>query len=257
MTGIGLTAAALPPILASLIAVRGWREGYFALALVPLAGAVLTFLILPRRAATAPVRQAAVAADSDSREWLRSRTFWILAGTFAAMSLSFGGLLPHFVPMLMDYGLDPIGAGRVAGQIGLAVIASRLAVGFLLDRIFAPRMAIVLCLIGACGGVTLLMGGAGYASLTAIALGLTLGAELDLMGYLVSRYFRLEHFGRIYGWQYGAFIFASGLGPLWVGAVRDATGSYSHALIASSVGLVLTCVGFLAMPRYPDVVKAS
>jgi cyanate permease len=73
------------------------------------------------------------------------------------------------------------------------------------------------------------------------------------MGFLVSRYFRLTDFGRIYGWQYGAFIFASGLGPLWVGAVRDATGTYTAALAASSVGLILTCIGFLTLPRYPAI----
>jgi cyanate permease len=117
--------------------------------------------------------------------------------------------------------------------------------------VFAPRVAIGICLIGASGGVILLGAGVPYASLTAIAIGLALGAELDLLGFLVARYFRLEEFGRIYGWQYGAFILASGLGPLWVGAVRDATGSYAPALVASSVGLVLTCIGFLALPRYP------
>lgn len=257
MTGIGLTAAALPPILATVIAARGWRGGYLALALVPLVGAILTFVLFPRRRVDSPAPPAARAAVEPQapREWLRSRTFWTLACTFAAMSLSFGGLLPHFVPMLMDYGLDPLTAAKVAGEIGLAVIASRVVVGFLLDRVFAPRVAIVLCLIGACGGVTLLLGGASYASITAIALGLTLGAELDLMGYLVSRYFSLKEFGRIYGWQYGAFIFASGLGPLWVGAVRDGTGTYTIALIVSSVGLVVTCIGFLAMPRYPAPVE--
>ena len=73
------------------------------------------------------------------------------------------------------------------------------------------------------------------------------------MGFLVSRYFRIADFGRIYGWQYGAFVFASGLGPLWVGAVRDATGNYNMALAVSSIGLVLTCAGFLALPRYPPL----
>jgi hypothetical protein len=82
------------------------------------------------------------------------------------------------------------------------------------DRVIAPRIAIVLCLVGETGGVTLLLGGASYASITAIALGLTLGAELDLMGCLVSRYFSILEFGRIYGGQYGAFILASGLGLL-------------------------------------------
>jgi cyanate permease len=101
--------------------------------------------------------------------------------------------------------------------------------------------------------VALLLGGAPYSWVTAVALGLALGAELDLMGFLVSRYFRIADFGRIYGWQYGAFIFASGLGPLWVGAVRDATGTYTVALAVSSIGLILTCAGFLALPRYAAI----
>jgi hypothetical protein len=75
------------------------------------------------------------------------------------------------------------------------------------------------------------------------------------MGYLVSRYFSLANFGRIYGWQYGAFIFASGLGPLCIAAERDTTGTYTLALIASSVGLVATCIGFLLLPRYPPIVR--
>ena len=254
MTGIGLTAAVLPPILAAVIETRGWRAGYLTLAVVPLAGAIATAAIFPRRPAVARADAPRETADPTARrEWLRSPTFWTLAATFAAMSLSFGGLLPHFVPMLMDLGLNPLAAARTAGEIGLAVIASRLVVGFLLDRAFAPRIAIVICLFGASGGVALLFGGAPYASVTAVALGLALGAELDLMGFLVSRYFPIADFGRIYGWQYGAFVFASGLGPLWVGAVRDATGTYSIALAVSSIGLVLTCIGFLLLPAYPPL----
>jgi cyanate permease len=167
------------------------------------------------------------------------------------MSLSFGGLLPHFVPMLTDGGLTPLAAGRIAGEIGLAVIASRLVVGYLLDRVFAPRIAIAICLIAAAGSLVLILNGISAASVTAIAIGLALGAELDLMGFLVARYFGLANFGRIYGWQYCAFVLASGLGPLWVGAVRDATGTYVPALVACVAGLCVTCIGFLMLPRYP------
>ena len=70
------------------------------------------------------------------------------------------------------------------------------------------------------------------------------------MGFLVARYFALEQFGRIYGWQYGAFIFASGLGPLWVGALRDATGTYTASLAVSASGLVAACAAFVMLPRY-------
>jgi MFS family permease len=250
MTGIGCTAAVLPPVLAEVIEAHGWRAGYYALALVPLCGAVLTGLLLPGQLRTAAAPLAIAAAPTDAPHWARSRVFWILALTFATMSLSFGGLLPHFVPMLMDGGLDPVTAARIAGEIGLAVIASRLFVGFLLDRLHAPWIAIGICLIAATGGLAYVNYGSGAASVTAIALGLALGAELDLMGFLVARYFPLPEFGRIYGWQYGAFVLASGFGPLWVGAVRDAIGNYTPALIASTAGLVVTCVGFLLLPRY-------
>src|SRR6185312_7151325 len=98
------------------------------------------------------------------------------------------------------------------------------------------------------GFVILMTNGISAASITAIALGFAMGAELDLMGFLVARYFGLAEFGRIYGCLYGAFIFASGLGPLWVGALRDATGSYTMSLAISVVGLALACVAFLLLP---------
>ena len=251
MTGIGITAALIPPVLAGIIASQGWRSGYFHLALVPLAGAVVTALLLPSRHASGTSRSVADRATTRATApWLRTPVFWLLAAAFALMSLSFAGLLPHFVPMLGDAGLDPVTAGRNAGEIGLAVIASRLLVGFLMDRIFAPRIAIVICLVAAAGCIVFLLEGVSSATITAVALGLALGAELDLMGYLVARYFGMAQFGRIYGWLYFAFVFASGIGPLWVGAVRDLTGDYSAALAASAAGLVLTCGVFLLLPRY-------
>lgn len=253
MTGIGIAAAIIPPQLAGVIAERGWRSGYYLLALVPLCGAVLTAVLLPARHAVGVRKVQLTASDVKAEaQWIRSPVFWMLAGTFAMMSLSFAGLLPHFVPLLGDAGLDPRAAGRVAGEIGLAVIASRMVVGYLLDRIFAPRIAILICLIAAGGSLMFLFNGVSSASITAIALGLALGAELDLMGFLIARYFGLAQFGRIYGWLYFAFVFASGLGPLWVGAVRDATGNYSIALAVSAGGLLVTCIGFLLMPRYPQ-----
>ena len=255
MTGIGLTAAAIPPVLAGIIADEGWRSGYHHLAFVPLLGAVLTAVLLPARHAAGSSRSAQAAAAGT--DFLRTKAFWMLAGTFFVLSLSFMGLVPHLVPMLGDAGLDPRTAGRLAGQMGLAVIGSRMIVGLALDRVFAPRVALVTCVVAAAGNLVFLLQGVGAASITAIAMGIALGAELDLMGFLVARYFGLAQFGKIYGWLYFAFIFASGLGPLWVGAVRDGTGSYSLALVGSCVGLLVSCVGFLLMPRYPDQAPAG
>jgi MFS family permease len=258
MTGMGISAAVIPPLLGSIIASHGWRAGYFSLALVPLIGALITALLIPRwsgtdAANTDPGRVIAPPNAARGR-WVRSPVFWMMAAAFATMSLSFAGFLPHFVPMLIDGGLSPVAAASIAGEIGLAVIASRLLIGFLLDRLFAPRVAVAICVIAASGFVILVTHGISSASITAITLGFAMGAELDLMGFLVARYFGLAEVGRIYGWLYGAFIFASGLGPLWVGALRDATGNYTLALEISAAGLLVACVGFLLLPRYeaPD-----
>jgi MFS family permease len=249
MTGIGCAAAAVPPVLAVIIATHGWRSGFLALATIPLVGVLATALLIPG-AQTSATESARGQPKAGSSGWVRSRVFWNLAAAFAMMALSFAGLLPHFVPMLTDGGLTPVAAGTVAGEIGLAVIASRLVVGFLMDKLFAPRIAIAICLIAAVGCILFIANGISAASLTAIALGFAMGAELDLMGFLVARYFGLAEFGRIYGWQYGAFIFASGLGPLWVGALRDATGNYTLSLGISVTGLIVACAIFLFLPRY-------
>lgn len=255
MAGIGLAAAIVPPLLSSLIAERGWRAGYFALAAVPLMGALAVALLVPSGslalARSTPAQGAGSAPASDD-DWLRSRAFWIMAAASGVMSLAFMGLLPHFVPMLMDGGIDAVAAGGIAGTIGLAVISSRLLIGYLLDRLFAPRVAIGVCLVAAAGCLLLLSQGASAATLTAIALGFAVGAELDLLGFLVARYFGLAQFGRVYGWQYAVFVFSSGIGPLWVGAVRDATGNYDLALALSAAGLFVACGMFLLLPRYPD-----
>ncbi|HVY81606.1 MAG TPA: MFS transporter [Steroidobacteraceae bacterium] len=251
MTGIGLSAAMVPPLLASVIAARGWRAGFFALALISLFGALVVALLVPRSTTVAPPSSNAARTDATSEAgWVRARVFWIMTAAFATMALSFAGLLPHFVPMLTDGGLSPMAAAGIASEIGLAVILSRLVIGFLMDRVFAPRIAIAICLVAAGGFIALMAGGIGAASVTAIALGFAMGAELDLMGFLVTRYFGLAEFGRVYGWLYGAFIFASGLGPLWVGALRDATGTYALSLVISVAGLIATCAGFLLLPAY-------
>lgn len=248
MAGIGIAAALVPPLLAALIAEHGWRSGYLALSVLPLAGAIAVALLVPAGAGGAP--RVPVAADLTSHRWARAPVFWILAAASAVMSVSFMGLLPHFVPMLLDGGVDPVTAGRIAGQIGLAVIASRLVVGWALDRVFAPRVAMAVCLIAAAGCLLYFAHGPAAATPAAIGLGFAVGAELDLVGFLVSRYFGPAQFGRVYGWQYGAFIAASGVGPLWVGALRDATGDYQLPLLLGSCGLVVACAIFLLLPRY-------
>ena len=71
-----------------------------------------------------------------------------------------------------------------------------------------------------------------------------MGAEGDIIAYLVGRYFGLRAFGEIYGYTFAAFTFGGVIGPLLMGIGFDSTGSYQLVLgvfvIASliAVGLI-------------------
>lgn len=167
---------------------------------------------------------------------------------FGAMALSFAGLLTHFVPMLREAGLDPRTAGSIAGLIGASVIVSRLIVGWLSDRLEAPRIAAVCCALCAVGCLALAWQGATLAWIGAIALGTAMGAEADLIGYLTARYFGMANYGRLYAVQYASFMLMGGLSPLWVGALADATGGYSAPLVVTALGLLVAIALFLRLP---------
>ncbi|MGZ8312306.1 MAG: MFS transporter [Allosphingosinicella sp.] len=245
MTGIGLSAAIAPPLIAQVIAERGWQDGYRLLGVIALLGLVPLLLLV-----RLPTRSASPAAGGGSADGaFDRRTFLLMMAAFALMALAFAGLIPHFVPMLLGLGLDPISAGSLAGLIGLAVIVSRLVVGFLVDRVPAPFVAVGVCTLCAAGCLALLLAGAPGAFAAALAVGAAMGGEIDLIGFLVARHFSLSMFGRIYGLQYAAFILAAGISPLWMGALYDRQGSYEPALAGCVVLLAAASLLFLWLPR--------
>lgn len=249
--GIGVAAMALPPILARVVAERGWHAGYLLLALIAAVG-VIPALALPGRSG------AAVPSRAD-RSQLRSPLFLGLLLAFGTMALAFAGLLTHFVPMLREAGLDAPTAGTLAGLIGGSVIVSRLVVGWLADRLEAPRIAAACCALCALGCLALAWQGAAFAWFGAIALGTAMGAEADLIGYLTARYFGMASYGRLYAVQYASFMLMGGISPLWIGALADATDGYATPLVVTALGLGLAIVLFLRLPRVhsePSIIGA-
>jgi len=92
----------------------------------------------------------------------------------------------------------------------------------------------------------------------AVLVGLGLGAEVDLIGYLQSRYFGLRAFGQVYGYLFAVFTVGAGIGPFVMGATFDAAGSYRPILIAFFGVLVVAAIAMLRMPRqYPFPVERS
>jgi MFS family permease len=159
-------------------------------------------------------------------------------------------LVVHMVPMLKDAGLDAARAARVASIIGIGIILGRLLIGWIIDRLFAPHVAAAIFAIAALGCVLLAQGGAEEAPVAAFLIGFALGAEVDLMAYLTSRYFGLRHYGFLYGTVYACFWIGIATGPALAGRLYDATGGYAIALWSIVALFAIGSVAALTMPRF-------
>ncbi|GAA1394768.1 MFS transporter [Pseudonocardia kongjuensis] len=247
----GFLAFLVPLTLGTLIA-DDWRWGYRVLAIAVLVATVVVLLLVPGRDAAA--RAGATPATGDRLpigSLVRSRLFWQVATSFLVVSLAVGGMAVHLVPLLRDNGVDAGSAASVASLVGIAVIVGRLGAGYLVDRIFAPRVAAGVVVVAAAGFLALAVGGPAFAPLTAIGVGLALGAEIDFMSYLTARYFGMRLYGRMIGVFYGFFLLGIGSSPLLISTLRDLTGTYTLSLFTSVALLVAAAAIFLTMPRFP------
>jgi MFS family permease len=244
--GVGLAGAIIPPILGGVIQTHGWRVGFFFLAGLALLGTLPSLIGLRRKGVSGSEAPSKGPAFAEVR---KSRLFWLQMAAFVVMALGFAGMLPHFVPMLRDAGVSPQAAAEQAGLIGLAVIVSRVVVGWLADITEAPWIAATVCAICGFACITLALGGPQYVTVAALALGCAMGCEADLIGYMTVKYFGLASYGRAYARQYAAFILATGIGPFWIGLLVDRTGGYKAPLIVCAALLMVALIIFSFLPR--------
>ena len=260
-SGTGLGFAYVPVLTQYLVAEHGWEMGYYGLAAIMLLVTLpLVVLVLRNKPAELGLnvdgaeREAAPAAEEgiDVRAALRTAPFWLILSMFVSLAFVLYGLIPHLVPMLTHRGVDAGLAAAIASLFGLASFGGRVLIGTLVDRFDARRIAAVFFLLSAVG-VGLLAADlplwAFYAA--AILLGGTLGAEVDLLAFLISRYFGLKYFAGIFGVMFGVVMFGMALGPLAFGAVYDATGSYYSILALGAPLCVVATVLMLLMRPYP------
>ena len=269
MSGGGLGYAYSPPLVQYMIDNYGWRSGYYMLA------AILIFLVLPliqlfiydkpqdinllpdgdSDGEGLGVNEAVIEYDDVGKitlgALLKMPLFYQLFTTFMLLTFCLYGLMSNLVPMLNDRGMDTGTAALAASTVGITIIVSRIVIGILLDKYFAPRVGMVCFMLSAMGTAFLAFGAVGpTAFLAAIFFGFSVGAELDLLAYLITRYFGLSSFGMVYGILFAAFLGGVSLGPVVFGRLFDYYGSYVNILGICSFILVVTSLSMLLLPKY-------
>lgn len=263
-SGTGLGFAYVPLLSAALVAQYGWRGCYIGL------GCILLFVTLPLvffilketpQDVGLAVDGGAVADTAPPPEGLsltqalRSRDFWVLLAVFVGLAFALYGLMPHLVPLLASRGMDEGAAASIASLFGLAAFGGRLLIGFLLDKFDARRIALIFFSLSAIGLFALTFSLPYWAFVVAaILLGGSLGAEVDMLAYLISRYFGLKSFSQIFSVMFSAVLVAMGTAPLVFGIVFDRTGSYASVL-AMGAPICLAAIALVLLLR-PYGVKA-
>jgi MFS family permease len=245
--GLGAGAILLPVLAQLLIARYGWRSA-FAIS----GGAALTIPmpILALFLKEAPERIGALVDSAsgqveglDWSEIRKTRTFWIMIASFVLAGASVQACIIHIAQLLSDRGATPELATLAVSTAGLAMLAGRAGTGYFLDRYFGPHVAMTVFAIAAVGMMLLAAGFAdGLALLGVFAVGLAFGAELDVIAYLISRYFGLRALGTAFGVAFGSFVLAAGIGPFLMGFAFDRTGSYGAPLAGFSIATILAAL---------------
>lgn len=245
--GIALVAAVAPPALTAVFVHVGWRGAYEGLALAVLIGGGVSQLLMRTRGRRAPVDEPG--SGIAVRAALRSRGFWVLAAAILCTSAASLGLVTQFQPVLVTRGIGLQKGGWLLSLLALAVMLSRLAVGRLLDFVYPERWAAATMIVAASGAVVLLAAGTAMPLLAAgiLLFGVSIGAELDLMGFFCARLFGCRHYSALYGLLSIGFYLGMALGGVGYGVVRDATGGYASALAGSAALFAASAVLFLLL----------
>jgi MFS family permease len=259
MAGVGLGAALVPPFTQAMISSFGWRGAYIGLGLITFAlafPAVALFLREAPRTQSTAVSHDVTVPGLTGIEALKSWNFWILAFSFFAVAAAANGTIAHVIALLTDRGVSPQVATSAISTAGVALIVGRLLAGYLLDRVFAPYVALVFFLLPLAGILILYATeNTTTAALATVLIGMGLGAEVDLIAFLISRYLGMRSFGEIYGYLFAIFMLANGLGPFVMGLSFDKAGSYNPCLIGFAVGLICAALIILRLGPYPYPVK--
>ena len=254
MVGAGLGAMILPVFAQTIVSRSGWRAAYVALGcLALLLGLPLSWRYVHERnqprVDSAPVEHSGLTWQ----QGLRSYPFWVIVCVLFASSISMNGAITHLAALLTDRGITAKDAALCASMLGGSSLLGRIFVGWLLDRFFGARVALVVNLITA-SGIFLLAHANNFpaACLAAAFIGVGAGGEADITPFLLTRYFGLRAFSTLYGLTWTFYAAAGAIGPIILGRAFDSTGSYASLLVILAGVTGVSALLMLLLPRYSN-----
>ena len=260
ISGSYVAGAIWPPVLQGWIDAQGWRQSFVDLAMVCALTMIPLSLVYLRRHPVEP--------DGDDparlREWKRPlglgrsqlQGLLCIAGIGCCVAMAMPQI--HIVPHVIDLGFRPIDGAYMLGlMLGFGIV-SRIASGWLSDRI---------------GGLNTLLLGAGLQALViasflvvdslpglyliSVAFGLSQGGIVPSYTIIIRRYFRASEAGRRIGLAFVATTGGMALGGWMAGILYDITGSYTWSFLNAIGFNVLTLgIALFLIQRHNSVLSS-
>ncbi len=247
------------PLLSSISLSYGWRTatwglaGLAAAAIHPVAWLVRdhpSSMGLAPYGATEPVPPP-TPDPSIMKKALRSRDFWLLAGTFGICGLTTHGIVgTHFVAHAVEHGFTAqIAAGTLA-LMGAFNFIGTLASGWLTDRMDPRRL---LMIYYSFRGLSLF-----FVPLVHDQLGLIAFAVLFGLDYIATvpptvaltvEIFGTQNVGTVYGWVFFAHQAGAALAAFGFGVLREEAGDYVLAFLLAGALAVAAGAASLSIKR--------
>lgn len=262
--GANFGGVTMPALTGLIVGVASWQLGYAVLGalagLIGIAGVLLIRERAPDReeggtagesfGRTAPSQggsQREAVSGTTVKEALRSGSFYGITLGILAATFTYQAVLTQIVPHLQNEGLPLNRAASFLSLVAVFGMSGKLVYGYLTERFLAKNVLTLSLGVQSVGLIAMItLPGTPYLWLALPLYGMALGGMGAVFPLLVQDSFGLKAFGTIFGFVNMATIGSSLFGPLMVGMIFDATGSYGPAFLAvigiyaaGSVGLRL------------------
>lgn len=265
------------PFLASLTEQEGWRNAVYAVASIlgillptvfflmkdsPKQSGLLPYGAKSEEEGILPVSgNPFMEAISALRVGLRSRNFWLLAGSFFVCGASTNGLVgTHLVPACSDHGIPEVRAAGLLALMGIFDLIGTVGSGWLSDRV---NNKILLFMYYGLRGISLLLLPQAFdpesnkLSIFAVFYGLDWIATVPPTVALTAKIFGREKVGLMFGWVVAFHQIGAAVAAFGAGYIRTVQGEYDLAFMFAGALCVITALGIFAVSTEKEEGKLS
>ncbi|MBI4504816.1 MAG: MFS transporter [Chloroflexi bacterium] len=251
--GISAGQLVFVPAMMGLTLAFGWRAALLplaallALAVLPLAALLMRsdpadVGLRPYGAVASTAAPTAAGPVTPLAKALRSRDFWLLAGSFFVCGFTTNGLIgTHLIPHAVEHGFTEYEAAGALALVGAMNVVGTTASGYLTDRHDPRRLLAIYYGLRAVSLVFLpwVHDGLGL-SIFAIVYGVDFIATVPPTVALTADRFGRRSIGTIFGWVFFSHQLGAAAAAAGAGVVRVWMGDYAAAFLAAAL------LGFVA-----------